>query len=189
MIAAEDTALLLLAAGRSSRFVGQNSKLDAMLDGRPLGLHVVETLAPIPFRARLAIVKRSGIDYTEHGYVAVENEDPVGDMASSLRLGVRQAAAARPLALMIVLADMPRVSADHIQRLLAVASGSDAIVASTDGQTPRPPAIFGRAIFPKLEALTGDAGARGVIMRGHHVRATADELIDVDTREQLQSLH
>lgn len=188
MIAAEDTALLLLAAGQSRRFGAGPSKLDAVLEGRPLGIHVVETLAVLPFHARLAVVRRSLIDYASHGYATIVNDDPVGDMASSLRLGVRRAAEVKPQALLVVLSDMPRVTAGHIQRLLAAADGPSAIVASADGDAPRPPAVFGCALLPLLERLSGDSGARDIIRRGKHVHAPAEELVDIDTLEQLRSL-
>ena len=61
MIAAEEVVLVLLAAGRSERF-GPADKLAADLLGRPLGLHIVSTLAAVPFRARLAV--RTGHDWS-----------------------------------------------------------------------------------------------------------------------------
>lgn len=183
MIAA-DVALILLAAGKSVRFGG--SKLDAMLGGLPLGLHVADALVDVPFARRIAVTGRCALDYAAHGFEVVPNDGPVGDMASSLRLGV--AAAGDVGAILIVLADMPRVSATHIRALLAATDSAEAIVASSDGRAPRPPALFGRAWFPRLATITGDHGARDLIRSGTQIIAPVGDLVDVDTPEDLARL-
>ena len=53
---------------------------------------------------------------------------------------------------------------------------------------PRPPALFGSARFPDLLRLEGDEGARQLIKRGHHVVTRPEELVDVDTRADLEEL-
>ncbi|ONF96151.1 nucleotidyltransferase family protein [Sphingomonas jeddahensis] len=189
MIAAEHTILVLLAAGKSARFEGHRSKLDEPLDGVPLGLHAAQTLASVPFRRRVAIVSRCRIDYTAHGFHTVENDDSVGDMASSLRLGVADAQKHDAAAILVALADMPRVTAAHVRRLLDTAQGPDAVVASTSPNAPpRPPAVFGRHLFAPLLSLTGDHGARDLIRTAGHVEAPASELVDIDTRDDLGAL-
>jgi molybdenum cofactor cytidylyltransferase len=189
MIAAEDIALVLLAAGRSARFVGAESKLDALVDGMPLGLHAAHTLSGVPFKARVAIVRRSQIDYAAHGFDVVRNEDPVGDMASSIRLGIRSAQRHGASAVLIALADMPRISADHVQRLLAAADGAHSVVASVSaGSAPKPPALFGNACFDALLSLSGDHGARDLIRAGLFVEAPAATLVDIDTHADLAAL-
>jgi molybdenum cofactor cytidylyltransferase len=189
MIAAEDSILLLLAAGKSARFGGGRSKLDEPLGGIPLGLHPALALSDVPFQQRVAIIGRCRIDYAAHGFHVIENSDPVGDMASSLRLGVAFAKEQRAAAILVALADMPRVTAPHIERLLDAAGGSDAIVASTSsGRAPRPPAVFGRSLFAPLLSLSGDHGARDLIRAGRLVEAPMNELVDIDTRGDLKLL-
>src|SRR3546814_2469892 len=82
---------------------------------------------------------------------------------------------------------MPRVTATHIYRLLDYADGADTILASSDGVRPRPPALFGKHRFDWLMSLTGDRGAREMILKAHHVIAATNELFDVDTPEDLRS--
>lgn len=189
MIAAEDTVLVLLAAGKSARFGDIGSKLNEPFLARPLGLHVAVALEAVPFRHRVAVTSpRCLIDFSPHGFQVVNNDDPTGDMASSVRLGVACAEAHGAGAVLLALADMPRVTAAHVHRLLDAADSTDAVVASSDGVSPKPPALFARAHFATLRTLSGDQGARDLIRAGRHVVTNAAELIDVDTPEELERL-
>lgn len=188
MIRAEDVVLILLAAGRSERFGDIGSKLDEPFLGRPLGVHVAVALEAVPFRERIAIVGACKIDFTRHGFRALPNPDPKRGMASSVRIGVEAAMAIGAEAVLIALADMPRVTATHIFNLLDAYDADDAVVASSDGMSPHPPALFGRERFGMLLALEGDNGAREMIRRGKHVVTTEAEMIDVDTPEELERL-
>lgn len=187
MIAADQVALVLLAAGRSQRF-GVRDKLMVPWLGQPLGLHVVTALEAAPFRERIAVISRTGLDLASHGYRIVHNDDPDAGMGRSLRLGVEAAIDGRADAVLIALADMPRVTATQIHRLLDHAQGPDAIVASSDGLAPRPPALFGRTHFDDLLRCEGDMGARDLIRRGHHVVTSPAELVDIDTPQDLAKL-
>lgn len=187
MIRAERTALVLLAAGRSRRF-GDVDKLTVPYLGRPLGLHVVVALEAVPFCTRIGVVADTALDLASCGYRIVTNDDTAAGLGRSLRLGVEAAQASDPDAVVIALADMPRVTATQIYRLLDDADGDDAIVASSDGVVPRPPVLFGRAHFAALLAAKGDVGARDLVRRGHHIVVPPAELIDIDTPEDLAAL-
>lgn len=187
MISAERVALVLLAAGRSKRF-GDADKLMAPYLGRPLGLHVVVALEAVPFHNRIAVVADTKLDLTDCGYRTVHNDDPAAGLARSLRLGVEAACSTEAEAVLIALADMPKVTATHIYRLLDRAEGPDAIIASSDGTDPRPPALFGCNHLSALLKSQGDMGARELVKRGHHVVTSPAELADVDTPEQLAAL-
>lgn len=187
MIAAERTALVLLAAGRSLRF-GERDKLEQPFLGQPLAFHVVTALEGVPFLARFAIVSNTMLDFASRDYRVIANPAPETGMAGSLRLGVAAARAARAEAIVVALADMPRVTAAHILRLLDAAGGADAVVASSNGVDPCPPCVFGAGMFGELLEIQGDEGARAVIRGGHHVIAPATQLVDVDTPEDLAVL-
>ena len=188
MIAIEDTVLILLAAGRGSRFGDVGSKLAEPFLGRPVGLHVAVALEDLPFRRRIAVVGQPALDYGAHGFDLIANDDPDQGMARSVRLGVEQARGMDAAAVLIALADMPRVTAAHVFRLFDAVKTHDAVVASSDGVAPKPPAIFGRDRFDFLMTLQGDAGARDLVREGRHVVTTPAELIDVDTPEELALL-
>lgn len=185
MIRAEDTVLILLAAGRSSRFEGGN-KLEAEFLKKPVGLHVVTALEDIPFMDRFVV--RDGCSLDFQGYNVLHNDQPQDGMARSVRMGVEAAKGVGAKAVLIALADMPRVTAAHIYRLLDAADSDDAVVASSDGTQPRPPALFGEGRFDFLMTLEGDAGARDLVKAGKHVVTSPAELIDIDTPEDLEAL-
>ena len=181
---AGDVALILLAAGEARRFGGD--KLMAELNGKPLAAHAVAALAPIGFRRRIAVVSRTGFDFAASGYQVVRNERPEDGLSGSLRLGL--SAAGECTAVLIALADMPRVRSSLVERLLQATDGREAVVAATDGRRPSPPAVIGAAHFAVLRSLTGDSGARDLLRFGLHIHAAPGELVDVDTPAALHAL-
>jgi molybdenum cofactor cytidylyltransferase len=187
MIRAERAALVLLAAGRSRRF-GAADKLTIPWRGRPLGLHAVVALEAVPFGSRIAVVGNTALDFDGHGYRVVTNDDPAAGMGRSLRLGVEAAMCSDPDAVIVALADMPCITATQVRRLLDHADGDTALVASSDGATPCPPALFGRGHFAALLGAEGDRGARDLIRRGNHLVVPPAELVDIDTQEDLDRL-
>jgi molybdenum cofactor cytidylyltransferase len=187
MIRAEDTALVLLAAGQSVRF-GDMDKLSQPFLHQPIGFHVVTALEAIPFAGRYAVVNGSNLDYATRGFEVVHNDEPAQGLSRSVMLGVTAAKTCNCSAVLIALADMPRVTAAHVWRLLDYADGPDAIVASSNGQHPSPPVLFGSAHFDMLLTLEGQAGARDLVRAGHHMVTSPDELVDIDTPGQLATL-
>ncbi|KQS02074.1 MobA [Sphingomonas sp. Leaf357] len=187
MIVADRTVLILLAAGRSERF-GALDKLEQDFLGQPLAFHVVTALEAVPFRDRIVVQNGTNLDFAARGYRVIHNEQPEIGMSNSVKLGVAAAQADGADAVLIALADMPRVTATHVYRLLDAASGPDAVVASSDGVKPCPPAIFGANRFETLLALEGDEGARAMVAGGKHVIAPEHELLDIDRPEDLERL-
>jgi len=187
MIAPENVALVLLAAGRSQRFNDGDKLAEPFLD-KPLAYHVVTALEDVPFLARIAVVWDTALDFAARGYEVVENPEPALGMARSVGYGVARARELGAEAVLIALADMPRVTAGHVYRLMDRFDGPDVVVASSDGVRPMPPALFGAGKFDALLSLEGDEGARRLIRGGHHVVASASELIDIDTQENLRAL-
>ena len=186
-IRAETTALILLAAGRSARF-GDADKLAADYLGKPLAFHVVTAFEDVPFACRIAVTSATHLDFSGRGYDVIVNDRPGDGQARSVRLGIAEAKARGALAAVIALADMPRVTAAQIHRLIDDADDARGVVASSDGVKPTPPALFGAAHFDALLNLSGDRGARDLIARGHHVVTSPAELIDIDTPEDLAAL-
>jgi len=179
-------AAIVLAAGLSRRY-GDGNKLTAPLNGKPLALHIADTLAGTAFFARIAICQPGvslAVAFKARGFTTVENPDSTRGQASSLVLGVQAAEAAGAEAVLICLADMPFVTESHIVALLAAAETADSVASTMQGQpVPIPPAVFSRQHFPALLALQGDKGARELLASAQMIEAAAGELADFDTRE------
>ncbi|NML06890.1 nucleotidyltransferase family protein [Sphingomonas sp. G-3-2-10] len=187
MLTPEQTVLVLLAAGRSRRFNDGDKLAERFLD-KPLAFHVVTALEAIPFMARVAVVSGTSLDFAGRGYRVVENPDLSLGQARSLCHGVTVAKAMGAEAVLVALADMPRVTAGHIYRMFDRADAPDIVVASSDGVQPMPPALFGKDRFDELMALEGDQGARNLVRGGRHVVTTPAELVDIDTQDDLREL-
>jgi molybdenum cofactor cytidylyltransferase len=188
MLSVEQTILVLLAAGLSKRFGDAGSKLEEDFLGRPLGLHVAVALEDMPFQDRIAVTGRAALDFAGHGFCVVPNPAPDGGIASSVTIGVACARDRGAAAVLLALADMPRVTAAHVYRLFDASHDGDTVIASSDGREPSPPALFGADRFDVLLALQGDEGARALVRSGRHVVTCSDELIDVDTPDELDRL-
>lgn len=179
MIRPDAVAVVLLAAGLSSRF-GPRNKLAVPLDGFALGLHAARMLGTLPFARKIAVTAANGPDFARFGFTAIVNPDPAAGQSGSLRLGLAEARIVRPQAVLVALADMPFVPIAHIHALLDC-FGEHAVVASTDGQRSSPPALFAASLFPILEGLSGDTGARALLRDAHLVSASPSQLTDIDT--------
>lgn len=176
------SAVALLAAGHSRRFGGD--KLVAPLWGKMVGLHASDTLAQIPFDCRWVVVADLAhpcvAGWRAAGFEPVVNTCAVEGMGSSVALAGSLAATAGVERLIIALADMPLVPASHFAALLRHGQGPEALVASSDGQAPMPPALFGRRHFARLTQALGDSGARAMIADAQLVAVSADWLVDID---------
>ncbi|WCM27465.1 nucleotidyltransferase family protein [Sphingomonas sp. QA11] len=187
MIHVEKTVLILLAAGRSERF-GDVDKLEQNFLGQPLAMHVVTAFEDIPFQARFVVKNGTDLDFGSRGYRVIHNDDPQIGMSRSVKLGVQNARDDGAEAVVIALADMPRVTASHLYHLIEAMDSRHSVVASSDGVNPCPPAVFGAGQFDFLLNLEGDAGARDLVRAGRHVVTSPAELIDIDTPADLERL-
>lgn len=186
-ITPESTALIILSAGRSTRFEGRH-KLAALLNGRAVGDHIAQALEGLPFLARIAVVSTEGLHYGRRGYTLVTNPVPALGLSHSIKLGVEAAVKAGSAAILLALGDMPRVTSNHVSRLFAAQYGPDTIVASIDDEGMKPPALLSCRHFEALVRLEGDHGARNLIRTGRAVRAAPGELVDIDYAADLASL-
>ncbi|UWQ80809.1 nucleotidyltransferase family protein [Leisingera sp. S132] len=157
-------AILLLAAGASSRMQGRD-KLMEVVDGQPLlslmcrraaltGLPVYATL-PGPSHPRAAATGDA-------------IQVPVPDAAEGMSASIRRGTAALPedtQAVMILPADMPEITAQDMLHLAAHFDGPDNPIlrAAAEDGTPGHPVLFPRRCFEALQGLQGDQGARSIL--------------------------
>jgi molybdenum cofactor cytidylyltransferase len=177
----ERLAVALLAAGGSARF-GTADKRLADLGGRPLIDWAAQAGRSIPAARHFAIVSAGfALGDCPAGYAPVVNMAAGEGLASSLSLAARQARMMGATALLVLLADMPLVSARHLAALIAAGDGARPVFSRAGEGRGQPPALFPAALFAQLEALTGDRGARDLAGNALFIPAAAEELIDVDT--------
>lgn len=124
------------------------------------------------------------------GYFLINEKHQAG-IGTSLAQAVRSIRHAAT-AIVVLLADQPRVNAEHVATLIEHWSGDERdIVASTYANTRGVPALFARASFDKLCALKGDQGARKLLddseFAVHHVEFQ-DAATDIDTVADLARL-
>lgn len=187
-------AAVILAAGGSSRYGGQ--KLLASLEGRPLLQHVLDA-ANASTCDEVILVLGHGADEilatVRLGRArVVVNADWASGQASSLRAGLRAAVEAD--AMVVLLGDQPRVTAPMLAALVERQRTTESVgvVSSWNGQRS-PPTLLHRELWPEIEALIGDVGAREVLARRDdvavlNISGSLGSLEDVDRPEDLRRL-
>ncbi|MBN9057396.1 MAG: NTP transferase domain-containing protein, partial [Rhizobiales bacterium] len=171
-------AVLVLAAGRASRMQGSH-KLLAAFDGKALVRRSTEAaLAARPARVLVVTGHRAGeveAELAGLGLEVVRNPDHAQGMSTSLRAGI-SALGPGCDGVMVMLADMPHVTAADMRRLLDafVAAGGHAIVRAVSGGKRGNPVVLPRSTFPAVLQLEGDVGAR------HIVESAGLDVVDVE---------
>lgn len=188
---------ILLAAGRGTRF-GPDPKLLAHLDGKPLVRHAAEAAlgaGPRPVIAVLgahADAVRAALDGLDLTYV--ENAHYAAGLATSLRAGIG-ALPGSCVAAVVVLGDMPRVTAAHIDCLAVAFRDATpepaAVVPVQDGRYGNPALLNLRRLGADIAQLRGDHGA-GPLLRGRtdvlEIPGDAATGLDIDTPAALAAL-
>lgn len=174
---------VVLAAGASRRF-GDDDKLYAEFDGKPVLRHVLDGLAALEL-GQVLVVSRAPLEGVAH----IVNPRPEDGMGRSLALGI---AALKPCeGVFIVLADMPLVVPDLYRKMAVALPGHDIVVPVHNGQNGHP-VLFASTCFDDLRRLSGDHGARDLVRSGRyrvrHVEAGAFILADIDTPKDLARL-
>ncbi|MEM6382449.1 MAG: NTP transferase domain-containing protein [Pseudomonadota bacterium] len=181
---------VLLAAGTSSRFGGAD-KLLSTLHGSPLVSYAANALRTYQPDVRIAVVRSNPVAalLTDFDCVQAPEDEPL--QADSLRAGVSRAMRLGANQIIVVLGDMPFVTASLLAEVAGLCTETRPS-ASSDGDRIMPPACFPKALFPKLLNLKGDHGA-AVLVQGLPktalARFSARDLLDVDTTDALEELH
>jgi CTP:molybdopterin cytidylyltransferase MocA len=94
-------------------------------------------------------------------------------------------------AVVVTLGDQPRMSPDAIRRVIAARGNRAAAVRATYGGEPGHPVLLERELFKRLRNVTGDHGARNLLLSVRTRDVPCDDLgggADVDTAAQLDAL-
>jgi molybdenum cofactor cytidylyltransferase len=182
---------LVLAAGAATRFGSAKQLVD--LDGRPLLEHSILAVVASPV-GRVVVVLGSGAEEVLqavdlHGADAVVCERWAEGQSASLACGLAELAGSE--AVVVTLGDQPFVSPDAIRRVMAArGSGAAAVRATYDG-APGHPVLLERRLFERMRDVTGDHGARNLLISVQTREVPCDDLgggQDVDTPAQLDAL-
>ena len=191
-------ALVVLAAGRSSRMAPHHKLLIPDRAGKPMLARVVDNLLAAPARPLIVVLGHRAADIEAAlGARPVQRvHAPAWEtgLAASLAAGIA-AVPESARAAIVCLGDMPLVTARVIARLIEAYDPDEGrlIVAPTHDGALGNPILWDRRFFPEMMALTGDRGARFLLEQHaeHLVTVPLDDdavLRDVDTREQLAGL-
>jgi molybdenum cofactor cytidylyltransferase len=199
--AAPRVAVVVLAAGRSTRMGGPN-KLLAETDGAPLVVHAVkaalasQAVEVVVVLGNMAGEVRAVVEKTISPQARVRfvtNPDFAEGISTSVRTGVG-AVAKNVDAAVVQLGDMPGVNAALLDRLIAAFSPVEgrSICVPTVGGKRGNPVLWARRFFAEIAKLEGDAGAKHLI--GEYsdlvceVEMTGEAAItDIDTPEALDA--
>jgi molybdenum cofactor cytidylyltransferase len=182
---------LILAAGKGSRFGGH--KQLAELDGRPLLEHAILAMTASPV-GRVVVVLGAGaesviarVDF--HGAEPILCERWEEGQSASLACGLAELPDCE--AVVVTLGDLPHLSTNAIRRVVAArGEGIEAVRATYSGE-PGHPVLLERELIERLRDVTGDHGARNLLLSVSPGEVPCDDLgggEDVDTPAQLDAL-
>lgn len=154
--------IVLLAAGTSARMRGADKLLETV-DNQPL----IRLMAERCVKAGTTRVvlgpeqdaRRNALEGLDVEIVEAEGDD---GMAASIRAGVN---GLQNRAIMIVLADMPEITASDLHLLLGLhGQGLSPIVQAADADgAPGQPVVFAAKYLKQLSKLQGDEGAKSIL--------------------------
>lgn len=183
---------ILLAAGAARRMgTGGGHKLLAEFDGCPLVRRSAQTLLASCVHPVIVVTghRRAEIEAALEGldvHLAF-NPAHASGMGGSLAFGFSHAGVSGRDGMLVMLADMPALTATHIDHLAAAFrrhGGAVIVRAGCDG-SPGNPVILPQALYGKVRQLSGDSGARGVIAGSGlpviEIEIGPAALLDVDT--------
>jgi CTP:molybdopterin cytidylyltransferase MocA len=182
---------LVLAAGAGTRF--GSAKQLADFEGHPLLEHAVRAMVASPVE-RVVVVLGSGAEdvlaqVDLRGADAVVCERWAEGQSASLACGLAELSGCE--AVVVTLGDQPLMTPDAISRVIAGRRDGVAAVRATYGGVPGHPVLLERRLFERMRDVSGDHGARNLLMSMQTREIPCDDLgggQDVDTPAQLDAL-
>ena len=180
---------VILAAGASRR-MGKNKML-LELDGESLVRRAAKRALAAGLSPVVVVIgheaARVRAELKDLPLVFANNPDYTGPTSGSLHRGL-DTLGADVAAVVVMLGDMVRVTAETLALLVAAARGTAApLVVSRYGDVTAPPLLFRRALFAELLAWTGDGCGKAVVQAHKQEAMYVDRpealLADVDTPE------
>lgn len=193
------TAILVLAAGLSRRFDGIKM-IAELAANKPLLVHTLQQLPELPtfiacgqYQNEIKQALNSSNKLENCGIIYCPNASlgmghTIGDAISFITQQHPNFTH-----VYIVLADQVALtSVDHGRMLEKSRTNSECIVTATFDKNISAPAIFPKTYFANLRSLTGDKGAKSIMLKNPDSLIEVDvpnAKFDIDTRNQLTAWH
>jgi molybdenum cofactor cytidylyltransferase len=186
--------LIILAAGRGSRFAAEGHKLEQPLQG--LTLFARTLVSAIASHLPVLVVTTRALEAQARHFVAARDVVVLPEAGSAIELGMGYSIAAgvgaRPDApgWLLLPADMPLVLPSTMSAVARALEHHPIAYAQHRGRRGHPVA-FASELYSELVMLTGDQGARRLVARYPAHAVDVDDpgvLVDVDTEEDLIAL-
>ncbi len=156
-------AAVILAAGEGRRMGGPKALLH--IDGETLLRRATRAALAAGCDPVVAVIGAWDPDLDGVEVQTVVNTDAHEGMASSIRRGIAVLPAKVDAALLLTV-DQPAVDAELLKNLLALAARApERPTACAYAGTLGIPAVLPRRLFPDLLALSGDRGAKAILLR------------------------
>ena len=190
------TGIIILAAGESSR-LGYPKQIAKYKEKTLLQLAIdAANDANVDKRVLVLGANRDEIKKTFPGASIpnIPNPHYQKGMSSSIKVGLEYMLKIdKPDQVIIMLCDQPFVDAKILNKLIAAQKKeSKGIIACSYSKTVGVPILFGSAYFQELMALTGDEGAKNIVLANEDDLATVafpKGKVDIDTEEDLRDLN
>ena len=195
-------AVIVLAAGRGSRFLGIEHKLaqpfaattvlastlaHALASGLDVVVVTTAALAPV---ARHSIAARRVVVLPEVGDVAGDATAGAAGLGMGYSIASGVSASSTASGWLVLPGDMPLVRPETLQAVAAQLAEHPIAYAQHKGRRGHPVG-FAAELFTELVTLAGDEGARRLVARYPSTAVELDDpgvLIDIDTLDDLQRL-
>ena len=187
----ENIALLILAAGSSSRMGSSKQGLD--LGAENLLQHTIRVALEANPNPPFVVLGANKIFHQSliKGYQAkiIEHDEWALGMGSSLKAGLQSILEERKdwESILVLVCDQPLLSSNHLNLLIHKSQMSEAlIICSRYMNQLGVPALFRAALFPEILGIENQEGAKKIILQ--HLEATEaldfpEGALDLDTPE------
>lgn len=190
-------AILILAAGESSRMGEQTKQILAWKDNTLLGTAVAQAKASIANHTYVVLGAKEEVIKAEvnlESATVIQNVQWRNGLGSSIATGVAylEAKGVTPDALLIMLADQPLIDTNYLNKMMGNWIGNPSKIITTQYKNHSGvPAIFGNEYFEELQKLNQDFGAKDIIAANDGVILALDpdgKEVDIDSWEAYEAL-
>ena len=185
----ERVALILLAAGTSSRF--KSEKLTAFFEGKRLLQWALDSFSLLELEKILVIKPCFPLGlFSPDGFRVVVNYDYETGIASSIKAGLKSIDP-RSEGLVLTLGDMPFIERRDVERLLAEAPDGKELTAFAFQGIKGFPTFVPETLFFDLSKIEGDRGAFALVKEGiakfRSIEGEKRHTVDIDVPEDIES--